>query len=283
MDAKQFLYFLAFMFFKIKLTMQSSCLCVLRSEEYHCKTADKFSFIDRVFRKKFNLYAIQLANSKLLDVDRCSDVDMQHILYSQKNSRISIRNVGKIENQALVSEFHKLSILDMINSNVEQMPILTNLTSLWRLDMSHNKISHLNHSRFFPLSLEYLFLHNNNISEVSIDCFSLLKNLKLVDLSKNQLTDVSFDFNIGTLGSLFINLNKNFELAYIREITLNSKYQTTFKVEAHYSIIKKLPLLNITHKNAAFEIKPHLVTHRRCSSIKCALETQFSLFVYLEF
>lgn len=65
--------------------------------------------------------------------------------------------------------------------------VLTNLTSLRVLDLSHNKLRNLTFEEPLP-ELNEIYLAHNDIFEVSWKSFLELKNLSRLDISSNNLS-----------------------------------------------------------------------------------------------
>lgn len=278
------IFYLSLFFFITKLSLAQKCVCVHKSDEYRCTMHDKFGFIDRTWRQKFHMYNIDLTQVGKLIIKDCPLVEIEHFHYQERTQIISIQNVENITGIEYANSFRKVGKLDFINCNIRVMPVIKNLTYMWRLDMSHNKIGELVHDHYFPPGIEYIFLQNNNISSIAENTFSNLRNLKYINLQANRLYDISLEFNIESLKTFEISLSNNPLLAYFRKLTINSRHKIMIYVDAYRTVLKNLPYFNITHVNAAYEIKPLLRIHKKCDYGKnCEFDSEFYLHCYIEF
>ncbi len=140
----------------------------------------------------------------------------------------------------LPSEIKRLSHLETLNidnnSFVSIPTALSELNSLTSLDISSNQLSNIDFS-VLPAKLKYLFLDNNNITEVSDDIYKF-KDLKRISAKSNRIVTVSNKiFAIPELLSLELSHNnlKEFDVLFHGKSSLK-------KLDLRHNKIRSLPL-----------------------------------------
>ena len=124
-------------------------------------------------------------------------------LYLQKN------RIHKIEEGAF-SGLPVLEKLSLSENNLTQIPgFLNELITLQFLSLAQNHLTNLDKYTFHNLeNLQGLDLRNNKIVTIEADAFSGLKLLKVLDLYNNSISETSnFTFGIEKLDKLYLGLN----------------------------------------------------------------------------
>ena len=127
-----------------------------------------------------------------------------------------------------------------------------NIDNVGMLDLSNKGITdddlkHIVELLGNELSLKYLYLYNNKLTEIHPNTFKSLSSLELLDLGVNQLTEIHPDTfeGLGSLKYLFLDNNKlteihpdTFEgLGSLKELNLGDNQLT----QLHKSIREMLP------------------------------------------
>lgn len=102
-----------------------------------------------------------------------------------------------------------LSFLDLSNNNITSIDELK-LEDLIDLNLSNNKLENADLTNLFNSNIENLYLNNTGLTSLKID-----KNIKkdfiaTLDLSNNDITDISLLNNIKNIDILSLENNKNF-------------------------------------------------------------------------
>ena len=85
-----------------------------------------------------------------------------------------------------------------------------------KVDLSHNKIDHLDQQLFGPAT-RYIYLDHNNITYIDPKVFRDLYNLVILDLASNRLRTLEIDFNFvkGQTEVTTVRLYENFDLTLL--------------------------------------------------------------------
>ena len=95
-----------------------------------------------------------------------------------------------------------LSGLNLTSTDIEPLKYLTTLT---RLDLSHNQISDIS-ALYGLINLRHLYLSQNQINDISPLCG--LIDLRHLDLSQNQISDISPLRKLTNLNVLYLSYNQ---------------------------------------------------------------------------
>ncbi|XP_072934066.1 uncharacterized protein [Epargyreus clarus] len=130
----------------------------------------------------------------------------------------------------------RLKELDLSENSLQFLPtdIFKNLFFLEELNLSHNKLKMLNPKLLAPLhSLEQLWAANNGLTSASLLTYLRFMSLTSVDLSHNNITQLS-----------------NFELNFIRTAVFNLEHNNISKL----SLADSLANLDPKSKKASFRL-----------------------------
>jgi len=112
-----------------------------------------------------------------------------------------------------ITIFNNLNIglLNLSNNNITSIENFEN-KNIYNLNLSNNKIGDINLSKLLSENTSELYLKNNNIKNISIDKNNKYEMIDTIDLSDNDITDISSLNNFDTISILSlannINLNK---------------------------------------------------------------------------
>ncbi|KAH9514924.1 hypothetical protein Btru_021378 [Bulinus truncatus] len=106
-----------------------------------------------------------------------------------------------------------LSAVSLSGNSIASVPshVFPNNVYLKRIDLSLNSIRHIGGQSFINLYLEALYLHGNNLTEVSREMLDGAKRISELNLSRNRIADVStgaFDSFRETLLNLDLHSNQ---------------------------------------------------------------------------
>ncbi len=140
---------------------------------------------ENVFESNLRLMIIDLSLNKLQHLSM--SVFLQNPLLRIVD--VSQNNITQFEIDP--SALHELVDLNMSRNGLKIFPNIYFLSSLIVLDLSFNQIStaRMDHETVENpiLRLEFLFLNNNNITELFADTFEGMRNLLFLDLSINRI------------------------------------------------------------------------------------------------
>lgn len=177
------------------------------------------------------------------------------------------------QNSPILSKIKSLSIRhfahvninnDHLNPNIENISItysnfnlemnsnrnpfcVGSFSSLRLLDLSHNRIANVTYINWpdfcaLPVSLETILLKNNSIENVYDYRFYLLKNLKLLDVSDNDLILFDVQFLLYSVPLLQIDLSNNPNLWFLKSD--DSVWHDNLMVESFPKSVVHMKLLN---------------------------------------
>lgn len=133
---------------------------------------------------------------KLVCKDEGSDlclIDNNHC----RNHSSHIHNVfvdGSMSNASQVSCFRRVKVLSVRNAHLSQVIRVNEISSLVLLDLSHNRIRHLNDSSELNTALVELVLNDNLIEFIDKSYFLKLPRLLRLNLANNRLTCIDLNF-----------------------------------------------------------------------------------------
>lgn len=158
-----------------------------------------------------------------------------------KNLTSLLAASNKLKTISIESELPRLTELNVANNSLSSLlDIFKHCTALEILDLSFNTIQKLRASSFMHMAqLKNLYLQNMNLSQLKYGTLSYSRNLRVLDLSHNNLAQFNFDW-------FFV------PLADFAELHLNDNRLThlsgSFKVQ---TIMPNLKILSISNNNFA--------------------------------
>uniref|UniRef100_A0A0R3RQ16 B3_4 domain-containing protein n=1 Tax=Elaeophora elaphi TaxID=1147741 RepID=A0A0R3RQ16_9BILA len=105
---------------------------------------------------------------------------------------LSINKLDRLP--AAIGSLPHLSTLLLAHNKISLLPDMLGLVSLQHLDVSHNQLTEFPTSFPSQSKLHTLILNSNHIRELPIEVNSLNDNLKIVNLSDNEIVDLPFLF-----------------------------------------------------------------------------------------
>ncbi|VDK67860.1 unnamed protein product [Litomosoides sigmodontis] len=119
-----------------------------------------------------------------------------------------------------------LSTLLLAHNKISLLPDMSGLVSLQHLDVSHNQLTEFPTSFPSQSKLHTLILNSNQIRELPTEVNSLNDNLKIVNLSDNEIVDLPFLFcNCKKIKTLKLTNNK-FADNRFKKLIDNSRHKT---------------------------------------------------------
>ncbi|XP_053381250.1 uncharacterized protein LOC123562128 [Mercenaria mercenaria] len=149
------------------------------------------------FQNLVNLREVYLSNNNLTSLDR----HLFKELTSLETIDLSWNEITELDNNQVYRQCSGLKTLDLSNNIIDNVhqdflkdaDALTNL-SVTFLDLSHNRISHLDDTTFEEVpDLEILYLNDNLLTSLDKDLFKGLTSLKMLHLNTNLLTTLHKD------------------------------------------------------------------------------------------
>lgn len=165
-----------------------------------------------IFHSLILLQDLDISNNQLANLNK----DMFYNLNSLKNIKIS-KNLLK---SLPLNLFKYTSVITLtLTENLIEGPLLKGMFDgihVIMLDLSNQFFTEVKDYAFNSLTeLDTLFLNSNNIQYLSNMCFKTLQNLKKLDLSNNQITNLAF--NKEDLSKLQILVVKNNRITEIKQ------------------------------------------------------------------
>lgn len=171
-------------------------------------------------QKKFKLTSLSLNNNNIQDITELgTNINMQTLQLSGNNISdiTAISSLTKLEYLGLgENSIHDISPLSwnielkylyLSDNDIDDISPLSGLTNLLRLYLSdNNDISDITPLKNI-INLQYLYLANNKINDVTT--LSSMKQLKEINLYKNEITDISPLVGIVNSDLNFVNLEYN--------------------------------------------------------------------------
>ena len=106
---------------------------------------------------------------------------------------------------------HKLEQLFLHFNKIKSFSLTNKLPNLWRLDLSHNKITSLKEFRINKecRNIKFIYLYSNQISDLyNLEPFSNLPNLDTVDLSNNLVKELNIATDLPQIRKLILSHNQ---------------------------------------------------------------------------
>ncbi|CAF1477518.1 unnamed protein product [Adineta ricciae] len=199
---------------------------------------------------------IQLRNCSLTNVDFLIES-----LASKALAAINLSSNKLVHIPSLVN-FTELTYIDFHNNFIEEIKsnIFTNLTHVYLIDLSYNRIKHIAHDAFVNLYLPTLLLHNNQLHSLeSVTPHNVLtsflypinRTLQKLYLNDNFLHDFNPIRNLSTLYTLHLDNNQIKDLSedsfknchQLETIQLNSNHiQSIHPLAFDKTVVKFLDL-----------------------------------------
>ena len=144
-------------------------------------------------------------------------VKSQHLAVDEDNKIVSLflANIEVIQLPDL-SALTNLQRLDVSENQLTELPDLSALTNLQRLDVSHNQLTHLPDLSELK-NLKRLAVNNNQLTH--LPDLSALKNLASLDVSYNQLTHLPDLSKLTKLTGLYVSDNQLKKLPDLNTLT----------------------------------------------------------------
>ena len=189
----------------------------------YCENLRKLQLVnceieDISFLQKFtNLEYLSLAQNNISDISMLKEFEKLEELYLYNNN---------ISDASVVSELTNLKILSLGNNKLKSIPDLSKITAFNDIDI-YNKYGEYNiYAEFYGNEItdisalentifKRISLYENKISDIS--ALATMSNLQIVNLSSNEITDIS---NLPkTMTSLDLCYNKINDISHIKNLT----------------------------------------------------------------
>ncbi|CAL4067119.1 unnamed protein product, partial [Meganyctiphanes norvegica] len=208
---------------------------------------------DNAFQGLSSLVSLDLSNNELVALPEDAFIHIPSLMYLlARNNSLSVLAPG------LFSQLSHLVELDLSHNDLQSewltSSIFQGLIRLMRLDLSYNKISHLNAQVFRDLyTVQVLQFSHNNLKTIPAAAFSACTNLHRLDLSFNHLTMISdrtFQ-GLNVLSHLALDNNSIDEitpnglnnLTILKDLNLNGNKLTSFpEAIVHLKYLETLDL-----------------------------------------
>lgn len=166
-------------------------------------------------------------NNKYLDLSydslQCYFTDLTGIEYFTDLRWLNISGQNKIKDFSFLKSLKNLEVLiardcDLTSLTVNGFSIINEFPRLYALDLSNNELESIDELRFIESKkLEYLYLSNNKISNISV--LSKFDNLRILLLDNNKVSDVSSLENMRFLHFLYLNNNCISDISSLNKLT----------------------------------------------------------------
>lgn len=173
----------------------------------------------------------------------------EHIKIDENDESISSLNPGYLYlngcNISDISIFNYINIaeLKLADNNITSVENFKN-NYVNTLDLSNNKLENSNLSSIFTENMSYLYLSYNGISELNFE-INNSKNLQTLDLSNNDITDIS---KLKDADILVLSLEKNINLkSYPKDLQIS--FLNLSDTAIGESLIENLNLKNLYFLN----------------------------------
>lgn len=103
---------------------------------------------------------------------------------------------------------YDIEVLSLASNNITSLDNFVNY-NINKIDLSNNNLSNANVSKLFDYNISELYLSNNGIKNINFDNDTIVGNIYLLDLSDNDISDVSFLEKINGLYILSLENNIN--------------------------------------------------------------------------
>ncbi|KAK9874807.1 hypothetical protein WA026_005615 [Henosepilachna vigintioctopunctata] len=163
------------------------------------------------------LYGLRLVDNQIVNISR----DAFSTLPSLQVLNLASNNIKYVEQSAFASNPTLKAIRLDSNELTDISGVFTNLQSLVWLNVSSNKLATFDFSHL-PVSLEWLDMHDNRISELS-NYYDVNNNLKIkmLDVSFNRISEIETNSVPVSVETLFLNNNK---IRTVKSGTFTGKY-----------------------------------------------------------
>lgn len=180
------------------------------------------------------IYGLRLVDNHIMNISR----DTFSTLPSLRVLNLASNRIDYVEQSAFASNPTLQAVRLDDNQLTDISGVFTNLQSLIWLNVSSNNILWFDFGHL-PSSLEWLDLHDNEISELG-NRFEVTNSLKIkmLDVSFNLLTEISEDSIPASIETLFLNNNK---INKVKPRTFLKKYNLE-KVVLYGNDLKRLDL-----------------------------------------
>ncbi|XP_045468541.1 toll-like receptor 6 [Harmonia axyridis] len=164
--------------------------------------------IDTVVNSSFEgldiLYGLRLVDNQIVNISR----DAFSSLPSLSVLNLASNRIRYVEQSAFASNPTLKAIRLDDNELTDIKGVFTNLQTLMWLNVSSNNLAIFDYSHL-PVSLEWLDMHDNDISELSnyYDVRNILK-IKMLDVSFNSIVEIKQNSVPESVETLFLNNNK---------------------------------------------------------------------------
>ncbi|CAG8436673.1 9012_t:CDS:10 [Diversispora eburnea] len=252
------------------------------------------------------LRELHLSNNKLEHVPQSvRHAEMLSLLNLNSNSlkdldHIALETVGElselsVENNLLqslpenYSQFKTLSILNLANNSFTQFPLVVcNIQTLKELDLSYNKITSVIKEIGQLINLRRLFLIGNQITDKLPESFQHLIYLEILDIRRNQITNIdslSLVQNLKVLKAEYNNITTvDLSSSKLQKLILCKNHLTQFSLKGTGGSLEKLSLANSKLTTLPDDLFEHLLfvhkvrfCHNQLTSIPMTIKSMINL------
>jgi len=199
------------------------------------------------------LYALHEGISDLTGLEYALNLSILHLWDNSVSDLSPIQGLTKltlldlqdnlVSDVSVLSGLYSLNILNLSHNNIQEISQLSGLNNLVELNASYNDISALN--LVGMNNLEQLNLSNNSIQELSTINVSTLPSLIKLDLSYNQIVDISSVVNFTNIDELDLRFNDFLDISPLGDLT-NLKKLYLGEVPSYPDELDISPLANLS-------------------------------------
>jgi Leucine-rich repeat (LRR) protein len=157
-----------------------------------------------VFKSLFKLEIL------FIDANQIEDIELNSFEHLNELKQINLKqNRIKLFDSNIFSVLNKLEVIDLDKNEIEQFDSKT-LSKLRQLHLHSNKIGKIPNKLFAEMiSLEVLYLYQNNIDTIETIPFNTLYSLRKLHISSNKITSIKFGNFIHLVKLEELKLDKN--------------------------------------------------------------------------